>query len=382
MAGLSVLHRNSQVNANEDVSMSTNLTVMPKPKKEPRKRSRVRGQGTLFLRGRVYWMELHWKGERFRESLETEDRETALMKLDSRVAAIRSGEVPKTFEPITVQTMFDNWIAECERMCKPRTVKDYKSRWNIHLKETFGKMFATQVTKEIVAAYLQRRSKAGAGPITENRENRVLQMIFNYNKEKIPANNFPNFPDFHSEKAHVRKGRLSAADYQTVMARLEDPKLFWLKVMLALTFKYGFRRSELIGAKVGYFDPKQSTFTLPPFTTKNKMERRVTIKRDGELFQMLVKLTAGRDPGEALLARNGRPVKDFRGAWKKVTAGIENGRGGDVTMHDLRRSAITGMANKGIDAAKAGTHLTADVFSRYISRSAEEEQEISGLIES
>jgi hypothetical protein len=96
---------------------------------------------------------------------------------------------------------------------------------------------------------------------------------------------------------------------------------------------------------------------------------------------MLTKLTAGRDPGEALLARNGRPVKDFRCAWMKITAGIDNGRRGNVTMHDLRRKAITGMANKGIDAAKAGTHLTAHVFNRYISRSEEEEQETAAAIE-
>jgi hypothetical protein len=68
-------------------------------------------------------------------------------------------------------------------------------------------------------------------------------------------------------------------------------------------------------------------------------------------------------------------VRDYRGAWAKITQGITNGRGGHVTIHDLRRSAITGMSNKGIGAAQAGTHLTPDVFNRYISRSVQEEQQ-------
>jgi hypothetical protein len=72
------------------------------------------------------------------------------------------------------------------------------------------------------------------------------------------------------------------------------------------------------------------------------MERRVPINREGKIYQMLVALTAGRDSSHPLFTRNGRPVLDYRAAWAKLTEGIENGRDGHVTIHDLRRSAITG----------------------------------------
>src|SRR6266571_3227089 len=69
------------------VDTQSNLAVMPRPKKKPRKPSlRVRGQGSLFRRGEVFWMELNWKGQRYRQSLETTDRETALIKLDAEVS--------------------------------------------------------------------------------------------------------------------------------------------------------------------------------------------------------------------------------------------------------------------------------------------------------
>src|ERR1700683_4817643 len=260
-----------------------NLAVMPKPKKARKPSARVRGQGSLFLRGETFWMELNWKGQRYRRSLETADRQTALFKLDTEVAAIRAGELPKRFDPITVQAMFDAFILRAEADCKPRTVADYKSRWNVHLKSFFGTLTATQVTADKITAYLHARMKARAGLCARNREQRVLMMVFGHNKSKIPADHFPEFPKMQSEKAHVRKGRLSAEDYERLRKRLGSPKVFWLKVFLTMTFKYGFRRSELLNAKVGYFDPKASTLTLPAFTTKNKMERVVDIDPGGEI---------------------------------------------------------------------------------------------------
>jgi integrase len=159
--------------------------------------------------------------------------------------------------------------------------------------------------------------------------------------------------------------------------------LFWLKVIVTLTFRYGFRKAELLSTKVGYFDPQAASLTLPAFTTKNKMERVVDLNPGGEIYQMLVKLTEGRDANDALFTRNGRPVKDYRSEWKKQTADLRGGSGknGAVTVHDLRRSAITGMSNKGITAAQAGTHLSPEVFARYVTRDLNERRTTARLIE-
>jgi hypothetical protein len=109
------------------------------------------------------------------------------------------------------------------------------------------------------------------------------------------------------------------------------------------------------------------------------MERRVPIKRDGETCHV-VALTADRDPSHPLFTRNGRPVQDYRAAWAKLTEGLKTGAADTLrstTSADPRSLA----ANKGIGAEKAGTHLTSDVFNRYISQSAEEEQETAATIE-
>lgn len=365
------------------MSSKTNLISLPKPKRKRTERKRVRGQGTLFKRGEIFWMELHWKGIRYRRSLETDDRQTALLKMDDAVARIRAGELPKVFEPITGQEMFEAWQLHFETNCKRSTQEDYRRRWNKHLKPVFGNMVATTVDRDKVVLYLNARMKAGAGPVSRNRELRILMMLFNFNRSKIPADHYPEFPKLQSEKAHVRRGRMSKTDYDTLMARLNDPSLFWLKVFLVMTFKFGFRKSELLNAKVRYFDPVASTFTLPAFSTKNNLERVVDIVPDGDIFKMLSALIKGRAPEGALLTRDGRPVKDFRTEWKKQTAGMKGGSGqdGSITIHDLRRSAITNMNEKGIDAAKAGTHLTPDIFSRYITRNLQERRATAALVE-
>jgi len=329
-------------------------------------------------------MELNWKGVRYRHSLETTDRETALIKLDVAIAKIRSGEMPKTFEPITVQAMFDAWMVGVENGCKPRTQEDYRRRWQKHLKPTFGGLVATQVARDTITRYLNRRMKDGAGPITRNREQRILMMVFNHNRGKIPGDRFPEFPKMNSETAHVRRGRLSKADYEILTARLDNPTWFWLRVFLVMTFKFGFRKRELLNAQVGYFNRTTSTFTLPAFTTKNNMPRVVDVVPDGGIFKMLVKLTDGRAPDAPLFIRhNGKPVHDFRRYWLKQVAGMTggSGKGGSVTIHDLRRSAITAMSEKGIDSSKAGTHLTDSTFRRYIQRDEAERRATAKLIE-
>jgi integrase len=363
---------------------ASNIIAMPKPKRQRgQNKTRMRGEGHLFRRGSVFWFELNWKGTRTRKSLETTDRETALIKMSDAVAALHSGEMPKVFEPITGQAMFNTWMLQVETACKQSTQADYRRRWTNHLQQPFGGLFATQVDRDKVVAYLNRRMKDGAGPVTRNREQRVLMMLFNHNRSKIPADRFPEFPKLQSERAHVRKGRLSKPDYDTLRKRLDNPKLFWLKAIVTLTFTYGFRRSELIGAKVSYFDPKASTFTLPAYRTKNKMERIVDIHRDGEIYRMLVKITTGRDADAALFMRNGSPLKDYRGEWIRQVGGLKggSGKGGRVTLHDLRRSAITNMSEKGVTAIQAGTHLTPEVFARYISRDLNERRNTAKVIE-
>jgi hypothetical protein len=69
-------------------------------------------------------------------------------------------------------------------------------------------------------------------------------MVFRYNRKKIPAGSYPEFPQMHHERSFVRRGRLSDEGYQALLSRLDSPEIFWLKAILVMTYRYGFRQAD------------------------------------------------------------------------------------------------------------------------------------------
>lgn len=107
---------------------------------------------------------------------------------------------------------------------------------------------------------------------------------------------------------------------------------------------YGWRISELLGLRVGQIDPDTRTIRLDPGTTKNREGREVTMT--GPIHALLSECVAGKGPKDAVFTwPDGRPVKDFRGAWAKTTkaAGVPG-----LLFHDLRRTAARNLRRAGI----------------------------------
>ena len=78
---------------------------------------------------------------------------------------------------------------------------------------------------------------------------------------------------------------------------------------------------------------------------------------------------------------DGSPVKDFRGAWKKMfaDAGVEMRK-----LHDMRRSAVRNAIRRGVDrdtVKKMSGHLTDDVFSRYNIQAVDDLEDAARRIE-
>jgi integrase len=98
--------------------------------------------------------------------------------------------------------------------------------------------------------------------------------------------------------------------------------------------------------------------------SKNGEGREVTMTPTIRL--LLAECARGKRPDDFLFSRaDGKPVKSFRDAWKKMVAaaGVP-----ELTLHDLRRTAVRNMVRAGIPEKTAmmiSGHRTRDVFERY-----------------
>jgi integrase len=134
--------------------------------------------------------------------------------------------------------------------------------------------------------------------------------------------------------------------------------------MLALSYTFGFRKAELLGMRLRQVHLLNYTVTLDPGTTKNSDGR--IVKLTSETFELLKQCMLSKTPEDFVVSRrDGRPVKDFRVAWSKLTVAAELP---GLLFHDLRRSAVRNMVRRGVPeviAMRISGHRTRSIFDRY-----------------
>jgi integrase len=138
----------------------------------------------------------------------------------------------------------------------------------------------------------------------------------------------------------------------------------WAVALFTILFEFGFRVGEALKLRVRQLDFLNRSIDLNPGETKNGHGR--TAIMTSRVFELLKACCIGKEPEDWVFTRGARrPVLDFRGTWDKVTtaAGLS-----EVLVHDLRRSAVKRMIQRGIPqttAMKISGHRTEAVFRRY-----------------
>ena len=332
---------------------------------------RKRGAGRVYLRGTIWWIKYYRHGRPYRESSCSRECVRAERLLKRRLAEIETGQ----FRGLTAERVrFDELAADLQTdyRINQRKSADRCSLSIKHLGRFFGGWRAAEITTDKIRTYIARRLDDGAANGTINRELATLKRMFNMAIRSGKLRDKP-FVEMLKER-NVRSGFVDDKEYEC-LARFY-PELWW-RAYLAVSYNFGWRKANMLSLRVRQVDLLNQTICLYPGTTKN--DEGQTVKMTVEVYELLRECVRRKNPEDHVFTRkNGRPVKDFRGKWRKACLKLglarmepqDNGRSKYVglVIHDLRRSAVRNLERSGVPrsvAMKITGHKTESVYRRY-----------------
>ncbi len=320
--------------------------------------------GSIYLRGKTYWLKYYHNGKPIRESAQTDKKTVAKRLLEQREGEISQGKIPGVyFDKVTFDNLAEDLIADYkinERKSLDRVELSVK-----HLSEVFEGKKVPSITTPLVNRYVTRRLEAGAAKATINRELSALKRMLNLGAKSTPpkVDRVPHIPML--KENNTRKGFFSHQEFILFRSVLPD----YMKAVVTFAYKTGWRKSEILNLKWGQVDRAQGTVSLDPGETKNEQAR--TVYLDTELKALIENQWNRRKESKNLLPyvflnREGTGrIKDFRDTWKTACT---NSKIGAKTLHDFRRTAVRNMTRAGVPervAMMVSGHKTRSVFERY-----------------
>lgn len=322
--------------------------------------------GMMYRRGKkgIWWIKFYRAGRPFYESSRSTRKKDA-----DRLLAMREGQVADgRFTGVRADRVrFEEMAADLltEQRVNGRVSLPSTARIVGRLNGTFGGRRAVDITTVDVRAYIEKRQAEGAAAASINRQLAALKRMFNLALQAGKLYHKPYIPMLQED--NVRTGFLGEIEYLALREALPAP----LNHMLAFAYTYGWRKAEVTGLRWEQVDFQAGTVRLDPGTTKNREGRTVVLTED--LRAALRRLreearTLAERKGAPIpwvFHRDGKPVRDFRGAWEAACA--KAGVPGRL-FHDLRRTAVRNMVRAGIPervAMQISGHKTRSVFDRY-----------------
>jgi integrase len=336
-----------------------------------------RGNGMLYRRGRIWWIQFYEHGKRLRMSSESTDEAVARRLLRDKLARITLGE-PLVIRSarVTYDELRDD-LVEHYKTTGARDLVEAGTRLK-HLNHTFRGIRAEQLTGTRITAYIAQRQATTAANGTINREVGVLLKMLRLGVERGKV---VRVPIVHKPKeAAPRAGFVERGAFEAIRAGLPHD----LRVAATIAYTYGWRmQSEVLALEVRQVDLRNDELRLDAGQTKNDDGRVVKLTEElrGLLEAQLGRVKIlGEQLGRVIAALFpylrvkgshiapalvGTPRRDFRKAWRSACKAA--GYAG-LLRHDLRRSAVRNMVNGGTPervAMKVTGHRTRSIFDRY-----------------
>jgi integrase len=325
----------------------------------------MRGDGSVFKRGRRWWVAYYVNRKLHREPGGS-TKQAAKDRLQEIHKEVRGGTFQTAQQRrVTVSDLLDDVLADLTS--RGLASADKAESHAKAVKAGIGQIRADQLDTAAIGAYQKVRLEAGRQPATVNRECELLRRAFRLALRVTPPRvcRMPYVPLLKVDNA--RQGFLSAADFTALAAAITNQDVRDFVTWLWWT---GMRPGEARQITWTMLDRETWTLNLDPRAAKTRKGRVVAVT--GPLREIIDRRLARRRLDCTLVfhrmakGKSGRPIKDFSCAWKAAlkTAALPSG----LLPYDLRRSALRNMVRGGTDytvAMRISGHRTRSTFDRY-----------------
>lgn len=271
------------------------------------------GNGRVYRRGDVWWIDYSHRGKRYRESSESTKKKDADALLRKRLGEMGSGKFAPDAERVTFSDLAE-LIETDYRVNKRRSSKRLGTSLD-RLRESFGTDRALDITTDRVKRYIDQRQRDGRENATIQKELAALKRMFTLAVESGLLNNRPHIPSV--KVSNARQGFFTDGDLDRVLAKLPA----YLRAPTRFAYLTGWRKEEVLSLTWSNVDfdagevrlwlskndePRVFPFAvLPPLKTllgEQREQTRELERRDGRIVAQVFQ-------------RNGQVIKSMRNAW-------------------------------------------------------------------
>src|ERR1017187_2155323 len=232
---------------------------------------RKRGNGTVYRRGRIWWIQYFVRGLIVPESSHSTEKADAENLLKQRIGEVaagrRVGPERATIADLCALVVEDNQLRNL------RDAQHVEWRYKAHIEPVLGSLLVSRFGSAQVRQYVAQRRSAGASDATINRELAIVRRGFRLGAQEDPplVQRQPAIPML--EEDNVRQGFLEQDQYERLLEELPAS----LKALFVCGYHTGARKNELRRIRWEQVDSEAGLIRLSAGQTKGKKARTLPI---------------------------------------------------------------------------------------------------------